>query len=242
MKEIKITEKDGIQTVNARELWEELESKRKYADWIKDKIESNFFTQNIDYTVFHNFVKDDTAFGGKRKAIDYFISIDMAKELCMLENTEKGREVRKYFIECERRLKETNKPMSIEEMTKTVLKYYEEKTKELESKIEEDKPKVEFFDKFSNAEGLATIQQISKVLNMGSNSLFSLLRDKKILFRDSDGINLPMQKFLTAGYFVVKENTFKRGEEEHSYKRVYATPKGETWLIKKVEEMFKEEE
>jgi anti-repressor protein len=92
---IKINEK-GL--VNGRELHEFLENKRQFADWMKQRISQYGFIENEDFTI-HKFVN------GKATQIDYALTIDTAKELSMVENNEKGREARKYFIQCEKALK-----------------------------------------------------------------------------------------------------------------------------------------
>ena len=180
MEIIKIQNQNGIETVNGRELWTVLESKRQYGNWIKEKL--NIFTQDIDYIVFNNFVKDDTAFGGKRKIIEYYFPIDIAKQICMMENTEKGREVRKYFIECEKRLKE-KPPLSIEQMTMIVIS-------EMQKKIEEQKHKVEFYDAVTGSSDTIDIGQAAKVLNLGygRNRLFEILREKNILQNNTEPV------------------------------------------------------
>ena len=96
---------EEVTTVNARELWQFVESKQQFSDWIKGRIETYGFAQGIDFTVIHKFMKDETAFGGQRKVTEYHLSVDMGKELAMVENNEKGREVRRYFIECEKQAK-----------------------------------------------------------------------------------------------------------------------------------------
>ena len=90
------------QSVNARELHGFLESKQEFSHWIKNRIEDYDFTQSIDFIVIDNFIIDATAFGGKRKVIDYHITLDMAKELSMVERNAKGKEARRYFIACEK--------------------------------------------------------------------------------------------------------------------------------------------
>lgn len=95
---IKIEEYDGKQAVNARELHQKLGNKRKFADWIKQRIEQYGFVENQDFSSFHNIVKR------KKRAstvVEYALSLDMAKELCMVENNEAGRRIRKYFIDME---------------------------------------------------------------------------------------------------------------------------------------------
>lgn len=98
---IQIIEHNGQRAVNARELHAFLENKRQFADWIKQRIEQYGFVENQDYEVFHNFVKRET--GGSTRT-EYALSLDMAKELSMVENNEKGRMARKYFIQCEKKL------------------------------------------------------------------------------------------------------------------------------------------
>ncbi len=97
---IKITEHDGKRAVNARELHQFLENKRQFADWIKQRIDQYGFVENQDFEVIHNFVKNPE---GGRPTTEYALSINMAKELSMVENNEKGRMARKYFIECEKK-------------------------------------------------------------------------------------------------------------------------------------------
>ncbi|QBY44163.1 antA/AntB antirepressor family protein [Arsenophonus nasoniae] len=89
-----------IQTVNARDLHTFLESKQKFADWIKDRIQQYGFIESQDFIV----ILGKTPNGG-RPAKEYHISLDMAKELSMVERNEKGKQARQYFIECERQAK-----------------------------------------------------------------------------------------------------------------------------------------
>lgn len=96
---IKITEKNGQRAVNARELHSFLESKQEFANWIKGRIDKYGFIESQDYFSFDNIVKREN---GATVRKEYVLSIDMAKELSMVENNEKGRMARKYFIECEK--------------------------------------------------------------------------------------------------------------------------------------------
>lgn len=108
---IKIKEENGRRAVSARELHNFLGSKQDFSTWIKNRIEKYGFTENVDYQPFHKFVECQNGIGGTHR-IEYALSIDMAKELSMIENNEKGRMARKYFIACEKELKQINqKPM-----------------------------------------------------------------------------------------------------------------------------------
>ena len=91
------------ETVSARELHTFVESKQDFSTWIKNRIEKYGFVENVDYLL-HKIV-EQTPSGAKHK-IEYYITLDMAKQLAMVENNEKGMQVRKYFIECEKKLRE----------------------------------------------------------------------------------------------------------------------------------------
>ncbi|ENB7208501.1 antA/AntB antirepressor family protein [Campylobacter jejuni] len=87
-----------INSANAREIFQFLNSEQEYANWIKNRISHYNFIENQDYIIELVYTK-----GRPRK--EYYVTLDMAKELCMVENNEKGRQARRYFIDCEKRLK-----------------------------------------------------------------------------------------------------------------------------------------
>lgn len=89
--------------VNARELHEKLENRRQFANWIKQRIEQYAFIENEDFIRFNKFVKGDKKGFGNKTIIEYYLTIDMAKELAMVENNQIGRKIRRYFIEVEKR-------------------------------------------------------------------------------------------------------------------------------------------
>lgn len=95
---IPIRENNGQRAVNARDLHAFLESKRDFSNWIKDRIDKYDFIENQDYQVFNNFGENSK---GGRPSIEYALSISMAKELSMIENNVRGKQARKYFINCE---------------------------------------------------------------------------------------------------------------------------------------------
>ncbi|OCG53991.1 antA/AntB antirepressor family protein, partial [Gilliamella sp. Imp1-1] len=106
------------QTVSAKQLHHFLGVGRDFSTWIKGRIEQYGFIENDDYVVFDSpelvnqsiknkqLNKRETVRGGDRRSIDYHLTLNMAKELAMIENNEKGRAIRKYFIRCEEHLKE----------------------------------------------------------------------------------------------------------------------------------------
>ncbi|MCP1316865.1 antA/AntB antirepressor family protein [Halomonas sp. 707B3] len=94
-------------TCDARELHEALDNKTPFRDWIRRRIEEYGFVEGQDFTKLDraNLRDQDSTHGGDRRSVDYTISLDMAKQLAMLERTQLGRDVRQYFIDAEKELK-----------------------------------------------------------------------------------------------------------------------------------------
>lgn len=144
MELIKIVERCGRQLVSGRELHEFLEVKTKYKDWFPRMVEYGF-DEEIDYIrvaqkrATNNFKNPVTT------VIDHGISIDMAKEISMIQRSQKGKLARQYFIECEKKLKGVKKltPLELMELQFRALKQQEEKIAQVENKVdrlEEDMP------------------------------------------------------------------------------------------------------
>ena len=107
---IKITtNKDGKQLVSARELHEFLEIKTEFRKWFPRMCEYGF-EENVDFI---RVSQKCPTLGGIQEKVDYAISIDMAKELSMIQRTDKGKQARLYFIECEKKLKEVDKKANL---------------------------------------------------------------------------------------------------------------------------------
>lgn len=90
---------EEVNAVNGRELWQKLEVKTQFNHWIGRRIKDYGFEDGVDFTV----VKNGHGVNGQFQPTEYIISIDMAKELAMVENNEQGRKIRRYFIEVEKR-------------------------------------------------------------------------------------------------------------------------------------------
>ena len=108
---------ETVQTVNAKELYEFLEVRSKFADWIKNRIADYNFQENQDFITLSKNLEN----GGR--TIEYYITLDMAKELAMVERNDKGREARKYFIECEKQLKSNQQVISSDESKMRALSF-----------------------------------------------------------------------------------------------------------------------
>ena len=191
MKElIKIqTNEVGENCVSARELHVGLGNKRQFTDWIKQRITKYSFEENIDYikvSLVSQNCEIKTGRGGDTKSVDYIITVDMAKELCMVENNELGRKFRKYFIEAEKKLKE---------ITKEVKHYEKKKIFNDESPLlMEGKKSDTIYNNFKNNTVRKELERvidktgikvtnIAKAINI-SDSNMSDFRNNKINFND----------------------------------------------------------
>ena len=101
--------KEGSRGVDLRELHQELESKQEFSNWTKTKLKH--FTQGVDYQPADE--KVERPQGGSYVKRGFFVSTDCAKHIALMEQTEKGRQVRKYFIECEKALRESQQPAAL---------------------------------------------------------------------------------------------------------------------------------
>ncbi|EOU2815935.1 antA/AntB antirepressor family protein [Campylobacter coli] len=143
-----------INSANAREIFQFLNSEQEYSNWIKNRISHYNFIENQDYIIELVYTK-----GRPRK--EYYVTLDMAKELCMVENNEKGRQARCYFIECEKRLKNLeqekmqklafHQSLGYKSQLKQQKEHYENKIKALKYDLE-NKKELSFKRKLSKEE------------------------------------------------------------------------------------------
>lgn len=148
-----INENNGQRAVNARDLHSFLESKRQFADWIKERINQYGFIENQDYQIFAS-QNNEASWGGQNK-VEYALSIDMAKELSMVERNEKGKQARRYFIACEKGLVQIvsmNQQPNQERLTFKDKLYY---VKEVQKML-----------KLNDASTLGLLQKVAAPLNL----------------------------------------------------------------------------
>ena len=143
---IKITKDDNENSVvSGRDLHEFLEVKTPYRVWFPRMVEYGF-AENVDFAVMYKNVHDDTAFGGRRVITDHALTLDMAKEISMIQRTEKGKQARQYFIEVEKEYKKQinesqfRLPTNLTEMTLMFNNVMQGQDK----KIEEQGKKIDF--------------------------------------------------------------------------------------------------
>jgi anti-repressor protein len=188
---------DSIQTVNARDLHAFLEIGKDFSNWIKGRIEHYGFVEGTDYVLANTGGNHQ----GGRPAIEYHISLDMGKELAMVERNGKGKEARQYFIECEKRSKQSAVPQTFAEALRLAADQAEQ--------IALMAPKADFFDTVTGSTTAVSMSIVAKTLNMGigRNRIFEILRSKGIL----DKNNIPYQRYCgEKGYFRVIESPFEK--------------------------------
>jgi len=206
-----ITDDANGQYVDARTLHGALEIGRDFATWIKDRIEKYGFLEGADYAVSQSpnlGIGDDGHTGGK-PTIDYRLSLSMAKELAMVENNDRGREVRQYLIKVE---EAWNTP---ELIIARALQKANDLIVAQRSRIAELKPKADFFDQVASSQTAISMRQVAAALNLpgwGRNKLFAFLRVNGVL----DENNLPYRDFQDRGYFrVIEQKWATPGGEVH---------------------------
>lgn len=219
--QLSIINQSGINSVNARELWKELGSGYQFADWIKSRLKESMAVEDVDFTRSENFERDNQLFKEK----EYYLTIDKAIEICMLERTEKGMKIRQYFIREKKRLMELERKqeISIEEQTLNVINY-------LQKAIADQRHKVEFYAAVSESETNITFRDFGRLLGIGQNTLFQKCRELKLI----DNQNSPYQKYIDAGYFKEIEKAFQKKEKTLLYKQTLITGKGQIYIEKKI--------
>lgn len=219
------TDADGKQTVNARDLHEFLENKDSFSAWINDRIKQYGFIKEIDFTSFQENTRKPT---GGRPPKEYHITIDMAKELSMVERNAKGKQARQYFIECERRAKDPIALLGDPEHLRNLLLSYTEKAAALEAQNKEMQPKALFADAVTTSHTSILVGELAKILKQndiptGQNRLFSWLRENGYLIkRKGVDFNMPTQRSMELGLFEIKERTIVNPDDST---RVTKTPK-----------------
>lgn len=207
-------------TLSARELHEFLEIKTKYKDWFP-RMCTYGFDENVDYRAMAQ--KRATAQGNETTYVDHEITLDMAKEIAMIQRSEKGKEVRQYFLELERRWNSPEAVMNRAlEYSRKQLKTLMDKNQVLVEENTQMKPKAVFADAVSASEESILVGQLAKLIkqngyNVGQNKLFEWMREHGYLIKSGSRRNQPTQRSMEMQLFEVKE-------------RAVANPDGSTRL------------
>ena len=227
---IPLTESDGVSAVMGRDLHKFLEVKTLYKDWMPRMIEYGFVAGQ-DFSA-----KMSESTGG-RPSQDHIISLDMAKEISMIQRTAKGKQARQYFIECERKAKRAPAELTRLELLQIAMESEKERLA-LEAKVTELEPKADHYNRFMDAEGTYTWDEVVRIIGVGKNKMLESLRIQKVLMTGGNRQNLPYQSHMHR--FEVKEKTWTNpatGFEHVSYD-VRLKPEHIDFIAKKCEHLL----
>lgn len=215
-------------TVSARELHRLVGVKTPFHKWWLRMCEYGF-VENVDFSTF-----GQKSPSGGRPTTDYQLTVDMAKEIAMIQRNEMGKQVRQYLIELE---KKWNSP---EMIMKRALEFANAKVQELEGKVEAAKPKVLFADSVSASKTSILISELAKLLRQngietGQKRLFEWLRENGYLIkRRGSERNLPTQKAMEMKLFEIKETVITHSNGAVTVNRTpKVTGKGQVYFINK---------
>ena len=228
---IKTTE-TGEPSVSGRELHEFLGVTTRYNDWFPRMVEYGF-TEGKDFNLLKN---EQVRFEGNREVtrelIDHLLTIDMAKELAMIQRTDRGKQARQYFIQVE---KDYNSP---EKIMARALRIAEKELSTLKLDVERMKPKEIFADSVASSHTSILIGELAKILKAnghetGQKRLFETLRqDGFLIKRKGSDFNMPSQKSMELGLMEIKETAINNPDGSiRLSKTTKVTGKGQTYFV-----------
>ena len=219
------TNEVGEPTVLGRELHEFLGVKTLYKDWFPRMVEYGF-TEGKDFS---SFLSEST---GGRPGTDHLLTIDMAKELAMIQRTDRGKQARQYFIQVE---KDYNSP---EKIMARALRIAERELNTLKLDVERMKPKEIFADSVASSHTSILIGELAKILKAnghetGQKRLFETLRqDGFLIKRKGSDFNMPTQKSMELGLMEIKETTINNADGSiRLNKTTKVTGKGQIYFV-----------
>lgn len=199
---IKINYESDRPTVLARDLHEFLEAETPFHKWFPRMCEYGF-TEDEDYRTFLSNRSDGLP--GKPRQ-DAQLTIDMAKEICMLQRNERGKQARQYFLQLER---EWNSPEAVMSRALRMAEERLERFKAINANLSVQnaimQPKAEYFDGLCDRESLTGIRETAKLLGLKQNDFVKWLIDHKYIYRDKRGRLMPYAEHVDSGLFTIKE-------------------------------------
>ena len=214
---IKVTYSNDRPVVSARELHDFLEVKTAYKDWVPRMCEYGF-TEGQDFC---SFLSEST---GGRPAQDAALTIDMAKEICMIQRSEKGKHARQYFIQLEKDWNSPEKVMARAlDIAHRELNTLKAANAELTVQNTIMAPKADYFDELVDRNLLTSFRDTAKQLGVSQNAFIGFLKERKYIYRDQKGKLMPYAD-KNNGLFEVKECF--NNKTEWSGVQTMVTPKG----------------
>lgn len=222
---IKINYESDRPTVLARDLHEFLEVETPFNKWFSRMCEYGF-TDGAD---FQTFLSEST---GGRPATDAQITIDMAKEICMLQRNEKGKQARQYFLQLEKAWNDPDMIMARAlKFAEGKLRLAEAKISGLQSELDVAQPKADFYDTFVSPNKCTGLRDTAKELGISERKFVNFLIDEKYLYRTPAKQLRPYAKKSNEGLFETKDWYTK---SDIVSVRVFFTPQGKQFFHKKL--------
>src|SRR5699024_8761017 len=221
---------DGTVKFSGRDLYEVLEISERYSKWFVRMI-SYGFVEGIDYTPYQK-VHSQTSHSYQ----DHEMTIDIAKEISMIQRNERGKQARQYFIHVE---KLWNSP---EMIVQRAMEIQQSKILQLENKIERDEPYTTFGKVVATSDATINIGAFAKLLydkhgiQMGRNKLFAWLRERGYLMRSGREKNQPKQQYIQQGLFETTVTLISRTQGDVESVTTMITGKGQVEIAKKIME------
>lgn len=229
---IKINYETEQPTVSARELHKALSIEKRFSAWFETN--SQGFVEGEDFTsvLIGTEVPNNGGFQ-HRELQDYKLSVDMAKHICLMSRTEKGKQCRQYLIDIE---KAWNTP---ELVMARGLKAAQQMIADQSKIIERMKPKEIFADAVATSKQSILIGQLAKLIcqnghEIGQQRLFRWMRDNGYLMKHGSNYNMPMQRYVEQGLFEIKESAVTNPDGSvRMTKTTVVTGKGQVYFINK---------
>ena len=240
MSEALIPVGQGMFPVKGRDVHSFLELGRDFTTWIRARLDG--FAGGVDYIVERapqNGGAASTAGGSNR--LEYFLTIDTAKHLCMIERNDKGRQLRQWFIDRENKLAQVEQaaidPANLSRLD--ILKMAIDSEEQRVALAKENAvlaPKAEAYDHHLTARGNYTMEEAAKVLGVGPRKLWAVLKDRGIVYERKKGSRkklVPKQTTINAGYMDMREYDYERDDGRiGAGTQIMVTPRGLFWLRK----------
>ncbi len=227
------TTEQGEPRVSGRDLHMFLDVATPYHIWFPRMVEYGF-SEDTDFETMNKNVHRADGAVMPRVQHDHLMTIDMAKELCMIQRTEKGKQARQYFLQLER---DWNSP---EKVMARALKIANDTIRNLKVHVKEMQPKALFADAVSAAQNSILVNELAKIIkqngvDIGQNRLFAWLRDNGYLIKTGSDKNMPTQRAMDMKLFEVKEGSYIDSKGANCITRTTkVTGKGQVYFVNKL--------
>lgn len=225
------------QVVSARELHEALGVEKRFSAWFETN--SQGFVEGEDFTGAYLKVQSNQ-YGGEKEIQDYNLSVDMAKHICLMSRTDKGKACRQYLIDVE---KAWNTPEQVMARALKIANQTIDSLKDNNIKLikanERMKPKEIFADAVATSKTSILVGDLAKLIcqngyQIGQKRLFDWLRNNGYLVKSGSSYNMPMQRYVEQGLFEVKESNVQNPDGSvRTTRTTKVTGKGQVYFVNK---------